>query len=201
MDKNLIFEKFGGAYVANPDTYHMGIHSSLGDKIAQRFKGSKICLDTCLGAGFMTLNLAKYVEKVIGVDVNPAHLEEARNNTKIAGIESQVEIIQGDVLEVIDTLEFDSAFLDPDWAKVGESKENHVMELYQMVPNAEILLEKVFKKAKNVCLRLPKEFDLNKLNLLSSHESEAVYQDDKLKFYCIYFGSLIKKEGNTELRV
>ena len=201
MDENLIVEKFGDIYSANKDTYHMGIYHVLGNIIAKRFVGHKVCLDSCLGAGFMTLSISKYVNKVIGVDINLEHLEQAKTNLKIASIENKVEFIQADVLEVLSSLEFDSAFLDPDWAKQGDDKENHVSELSQMVPPADILLQKVFEKTKNVCLRLPKSFDLNKLNNLPPHESEAIYQDNKLKFYCVYFGDLIRNEGYTELMV
>lgn len=200
MDEHLIKEKFGNQYFANKDTYHMGIHHVLGDKIAQRFLGHQVCLDSCLGAGFMTLQLAKYIDKVISVDINPEHLSQAKENAKIANVFEKITFVEGDVLDVIDPLDFDSAFLDPDWAKSGDDKENHVLELSHMVPPADILLEKVFQKTKNVCLRLPKSFDLKNLDYLPPHESESVYQDGKLKFYCVYFGDLIKQIGETELR-
>lgn len=202
MEKGRVIEKFGAEYVANKDTYHMGIHRLLAEPIAKRFSEYRVCLDACLGAGFMTLALAKYVDKIIGVDTNPAHLRQAEENLKIAGISNQVKLIEGNVLEKIKTLnEIDSAFLDPDWAKKGDDKEKHVSELSDMIPPTDTLLEKVFEKTQNVCLRLPKEFDLAKLNPLPPHESDAVYQGGKLKFYCIYFGDLIKKEGPTELRI
>ena len=70
-----------------------------------------------------------------------------------------------------------------------------------MEPSGQILFEEVSKKTKNICLRLPKEFDLSKLNNLPPFECEAFYQDNKLKFYCAYFGDLILKEGNTEFRI
>ncbi|HEY4515758.1 MAG TPA: methyltransferase domain-containing protein [Candidatus Paceibacterota bacterium] len=191
MDQDSILQKFGADYVVDEDTYKMGVHHILADKIAKRFSSHKFCLDTCLGAGFMTIAIAKCVDKVIGVDIDPLHLDQAKQNAKTASVEDKVEFFEGDVLEVIDKIgEFDSAFLDPDWAKVGEGKENHVLELSQMMPRADFLLDKVFEKTKNVCLRLPKEFDLNKLENLPPHESESIYQDGKLKFYCIYFGDL-----------
>jgi len=201
MDKESLVKKFGDEYYANEDTYHMGIHYQLAEPIAQRFKGYKLCLDACVGAGFTTLFLAKYVDNILAVDVNHTHLEQARYNSQIAYTEKKIEFVEGNVLEVIDSIDFDSAFLDPDWAKAGDNKENHVFELSDMVPNTELLLKKVFTKTKNICLRLPKEFDLQKLNDFPTHESEAVYQDARLKFYCVYFGDLIKTEGTSELRV
>lgn len=202
MKLDLVVKKFGKEYSANDDTYHMGIHYLLGNAIAKRFYGHKICLDTCLGAGFMALALAKHVNKVIGVDINPLHLEQAKHNAGLALIEEKIEFILGDALKIIRTIiEIDSGFLDPDWARIGDNKENHTPKLSQMVPPANVLLEEVFKKTKNVCLRLPKEFNLENLRGFPEHEIESVYLDDKLKFYCIYFGDLIKNTKSSELRV
>lgn len=201
MDERLIEKKFGNKYLANKDSYHMGIHHSLGEAIAKRFGGQKICLDSCSGAGFMALMLAKYVDMVISLDVNQEHIQQAKENSKIAGVEHKIRFIDEDVINAIESLDFEAAFLDPDWAKPGDEKGNHVSELSEMNPPADILLAKVFKKTQNVCLRLPKSFNLEKLSNLPLHEVEAVYLENELKFYCIYFGCLMKIEGNSELRV
>lgn len=201
MDPELVIKKFGDKYQGNADTYHMGIKRALAEPVAKRFIGHKVCLDTCLGAGFMALVLAKQAGKIIGIDSNPEHLNQAKENFKIAGLDN-VEFVLGDVMKIIDKVEeFDCAFLDPDWAKVGDSKEDHVLSLSEMVPPADLLLDQVFKFTKNVCIRLPKEFDCSKLNYLPEHETEAIYLGNKLRFYCIYFGDLVKNLGNTELRV
>lgn len=202
MDENLIIKKFGENYSANKDTYHMGIDKLLAEPIAKRFSGHNICLDACAGAGFMAIILAKYVNKIILVDTNPMHLEQARTNLSMSENVSKANFILGDIIWALDAISnIDSAFLDPDWAEVGDSKENHVSELSQMVPPADILLEKIQKKTRNICLRLPKEFDTTKLDGLPPHESESVYLDNKLKFKCVYFGDLVKTIGNTKLRV
>lgn len=180
----------------------MGIHHLLGDAVAKRFAGHKICLDACLGAGFMSISLTKYVDKVIGVDINPLHLEQAKTNSGIAFAGNKIEFMSGDVLEILKTIgAIDSAFIDPDWAKIGDDKENHVSSLSQMIPPADVSLKEVFNKTKNVCLRLPKSFDLGLLNTLPEHEVQSVFLDGRLKFYCVYFGDLIHDKGKSELRV
>jgi len=203
MDKELIFKKFGGDYLANEDTYHMGIHHLLAEKIAQRFPKDGICLDACLGAGFMAIPLAKRVKKVIGVDINAIHLKQARQNAGKASAANKIEFIEGDILQVIKKLnKIDAAFLDPDWARVGDSKENHVSDLSQMVPDADVLLSEVRRKTENICLRLPKSFVLENLgHSFSCGEIESVYLNDRLKFHCIYFGNLAKTDGRSELRI
>ncbi|MBU6232217.1 methyltransferase domain-containing protein [Patescibacteria group bacterium] len=197
-----IIEKFGKSYSVDDDTYHMGIHHLLGDAIARRFIGRKTCLDACAGAGMMAIHLAKYVGKVIAIDINPAHLEQARRNVATASVSNKVELISGDVMEILRSLgTIDSAFLDPDWAKEGDDKENHVLDLSDMVPPADRLLEKIFRKTENVCLRLPKSFDIGLLDDLPKHETETVYLDGHKKFHCVYFGDLVTNAEMSELDI
>jgi|GEM_PF-4056776 len=48
---------------------------------------------------------------------------------------------------------------------------------------------------------MPKTFNLNLLDVLPEYEIESVFQDLKLKFFCVYFGDLIRKTGKSELKV
>ena len=125
MEKRRILEKFGKEYQVDNDTFIMGIHHLLGGHIAQRFKGYNLVLDACCGAGFMSIALAKYVNQVIAVDVNPKNLELAENNAKIARVSNQIKFIPGNILDKSNLNkipEIDAAFLDPDWAMIGKSK-------------------------------------------------------------------------------
>jgi len=204
MDKEKIIKKFGREYQVNDKTFIMGIHHLLGDHIAQRFNGYNIVLDACCGAGFKTILLAKYVNQVIAIDINPKHLEQVEINTEIAGVRSKIKFIQGDLLEkeILDKIpEIDGAWLDPDWAEIGESKLSHTSKLSSMQPPADELFEKISNKTQNIVLRLPKEIDLPELEYLPSHKLEGVYLDNDFKFYCAYFGELKEKIGDTELRV
>ena len=129
-------------------------------------------------------------------------MQQAKRNVQIASIEDKIDFILGDALKIINTIDkIDSAFLDPDWAKTGDDKENHVPALSQMVPPTDSLLNEVFKKTGNVCLRLPKEFDTDLINGLPEHETESVLLDGKLKFYCVYFGDLIYNAEKSELKI
>ena len=203
MDKEQILEKYGkDSYQVDEDTFRMGIHQKLSDRIAKRFQKYHTVLDTCAGAGFMTIAIAKEVEKVIAVDIDETHLNQAKANAELDAVDSKITFIKGNVLEELNKLDnIDAAFLDPDWARPGDDKAIHVRELADMEPSGQILFDEVSKKTKNICLRLPKEFDLSKLKHLPTHECEAFYQSDKLKFYCVYFGDLIMKEGSTEFKI
>ena len=59
MDKEKIINKFGKNYTADDYSYIMGIDIRFTDHLAKRFK-NRIVLETCSGAGFTTISLAKY---------------------------------------------------------------------------------------------------------------------------------------------
>ena len=204
MDKEKISEKFGKKdYQVDNDTFVMGIHYLLGDHIAQRFEGCDIVLDACCGAGFTSIALAKYVNRVIAVDINPKHLEQAKNNAKIAGVFQKIKFLLGDVFnkEILDKIpDIECAWLDPDWAEIGESKLTHTSKLSSMQPPADKLFTEINKRTQNIALRLPREIDLSELRNFSSYELEKIYLDNDFKFYCAYFGKLIKKAGDTEFK-
>lgn len=217
MGKEKILEKFGKEYQVDNETFIMGIHYLLGDHIAQRFNGCNVVLDACCGAGFMSIALAKYTNRVIAVEVNPKHLEQAENNAKIAGVYSKIKFMLGDILnkKTLNKIpKIDGAFLDPDWAKMGELKTAHTSKLSNMQPPADKLFTAINTITQNIALRLPREIDLSELENLPPCELEKIYLDDDFKFYCAYFGKLINKglsrkastfrdnkAGNTEFRI
>ena len=203
MEREKIIKKFGKEYQVDNETFIMGIHYLLGDHIAQRFKGYDVVLDTCCGAGFMSIALAKYVNQVIAVEINPKYLEQAKNNVKIADISSKIRFILGYILynKTTKTIHnIDGFFLDPDWAAVVEIKTTHTSKLSSMQPPADRLFTEMSERTKNIALRLPKEIDLSELENLPSHELEKIYLDDDFKFYRAYFGKLAKEICNTEFR-
>jgi len=204
MDKQKIAKKFGGKkYQVDNDTFVIGIHYLLGECIARKFNGYGVILDTCCGAGFMSIALAKYVNRVIAVDVDLNHLEQAKNNIRIAGFSHKVDFILGDILseKILNKIPvIDGAFLDPDWAIKGNPKRFHTSKLSDMQPPADKLFSVVNKRTENIVFRLPKEMELSELELFPSHSLKKIYLDDDFKFYCAYFGKLAEM-NNTESRI
>jgi len=204
MDKEKVLKKFGKEdYQVNENTYIMGIHHLLGEHIAQRFKGYNTVLEVCTGAGFMLIPLARNARKIITVEINPEHLEQAKNNIKISGIKSDINFLLGDILnnKILNKItNIDAAVLDPDWSEIGKQKLIHAPKFSVMQPAADKLFDEINKKTQNIAIRLPKEIDLAELKKLPSCELEKIYLDNEFKFYCAYFGKLAKKMGNTEFK-
>jgi SAM-dependent methyltransferase len=189
---NEIEEKFGGQYVVTPSTFIMGIHHRFAEDMAKRFVSHRCVLDACTGAGFAAIPVARLGIKVIAVDINSEHLDMARKNASIAGVEANMAFILGDITSD-ETLQkvppIDGAILDPDWA-TGENKRAHIESLSQMQPRADLLFQKVCRLTPNIALRLPKEMNLGQLDTLPPHELEEVCMDGRRKFYWAYFGNL-----------
>ena len=203
MDKEKIIKKFGKEYLVSEETFIMGIHHLLADHMAQRFNGYGVVLDSCCGAGFMSIALAKFVNQVIAVEINREHLSQAKNNAKIAGVSSKINFILGDIQdkEILNKIpQIDGAFLDPDWAIAGESKTTHTPKPSNMQPSADRLFNTASAITQNIALRLPREIDLSELKNFPPHELGKIYLDDDFKFYCAYFGGLKKKAENTEFK-
>jgi 16S rRNA G966 N2-methylase RsmD len=193
MDKQQIQEKFAGPYEVTEVTYLMGTHHLLADQIAQRFRGYQCVLDACMGAGFMSIALAHYVPKILGVEKDPQHFELAKHNIQIAGLSDVVDCWLGDIQGsslLARLANCDAAFLDPEWNKAGDSPEKHTRSLHDMQPPADDLVQVIMKITPNIALRLPKEIDKQQLDSLGEHELEENCLQGELKFYTAYFGKL-----------
>ncbi len=193
--------KFGDDYVANSRTYTMGINYRFTRYIAKRFNGRRV-LETCTGAGFTTIALAREAIHVVTVEIDPVHQEQARQNVEKAGLLDKVTFVAGDVLDN-DILNgcppFDSAFLDPDWA-VNSPKHIYRFRYSNTQPPADTLLEIVLGMTSDVAIILPPLLDTRELEGLPRHERQALYLGESQELYCLYFDSLARSHGTTELR-
>ena len=205
--KEEILEKFGNSgFNITPETFKMGIHRLFGAEMAKRFKGKKVIADVCTGGGFSALPLTRAVEKVIAVDIDPRRLRLAQTNATIAGLADKFQFIEGDILspQVLGTLSnsaVEAISADPDWALPGDDKGNHVRSIYEVRPSVDKLLDALRRVTNNIAVRLPKETNLRELEIFSNYEIEEAFMDDKRKFYTLYFGDLMKREGRTTLSV
>jgi SAM-dependent methyltransferase len=202
MDPHAIRAKFGRDYVASERTFIMGIDRRFAAKMSERFR-NRCILETCTGAGFTTIELARVAAHVFTVEIDPAHQAQAKKNLATAGLLDRVTLVPGDIL-LEDTWQalagIDAAFLDPDWAITGP---DHVHRFRRSTtrPPADVLLDQVFRATQNVALVLPPTLDIHELDGLPSNERQQLYMDGKHELYCLYFGDLARCFGETEFRV
>ncbi len=202
MDPQAIRAKFGLDYVADENTFKMGIDQRFTAEMAGRFRGRRV-LETCTGAGFTTIALARVAAHVVTVEIEPAHQAQARQNVAMAGVADRVTFVLGDVMKDATwggLAGVDAAFLDPDWAVTGP---HHVHRFRQSTtrPPADALLERVFRMTRNVALVLPPAVDVRELEGLPGHERQSLYMGASRELCCLYFGELGCGAGETEFRV
>jgi hypothetical protein len=202
VDPRAVREKFGNDYLVNECTYVMGIDHRLTAAMAERFRGRAV-LETCTGAGFTTIALARVAEQVVTVEVEPVHQQQAQANVSRAGVDDRVTFVKGDVLStaLFERLpRFDSAFLDPDWAVSGPE---HVYRFTNSNtrPPADTLLRTAFTKTQDVALVLSPRVDAREFKGLPDHECQRLFLGQSLELHCLYFGRLAKCCGSTTLHV
>jgi 16S rRNA G966 N2-methylase RsmD len=202
MNSDAIRAKFGDAYIADERTFRMGIDQRFAAHMAGRFR-NRMVLETCTGAGFTTIALARVAAHVITVEIDPVHQAQARQNLQQANLLDRVTFVLGDILErsIWEGLSsVNAAFLDPDWAITGPDHVHHFVHS-RTRPPADALLETVLRTTENVALVLPPQLDVRELDGLPRHERQKLYLNDSHELYCLYFGEIAVGLGETELRL
>jgi len=202
MDPNSIRDKFGGDYIADECTFKMGIDQRFTVHFAERFKDLSV-LETCTGAGFSTISLARTTKHVFTVEIDKSHQQQAISNVEKAGLSNRVTFILGNILDdsiLLKLPSIDAAFIDPDWASTGPE---HVYRFRRSntQPPADVVLYKIFEKTKNVAIVLPPLIEVKEFDNLPEHEREKLYIGERHELFCLYFGKLIKSVGETEFRM
>lgn len=202
MDLNTIREKFGDDYIADERTFIMGIDQRFTAHFAERFTGFNV-LETCTGAGFTTISLARTAKHVFTVEINKTIQEQAINNVEKAGLSKHVSFINGNILDqsvLNNLLSVDAAFIDPDWASTGP---DHVYRFLDSntQPPADAVLRKIVEKTENVAIVLPPFIEVQEFANLPKHKREKLYLGESHELFCLYFGKLIKSIGEAEFRI
>jgi tRNA A58 N-methylase Trm61 len=202
MNSDAIREKFGDDYVAEKRTFIMGIDQRFSAHLAERFKDLRV-LETCTGAGFTTISLARTAKHVFTVEIDKSHQKQAISNVEKAGLSSHVSFIHGSILDqsLLDHLPLvDAAFIDPDWAESGP---DHVYRFLHSNtrPPADTVLSKIFELTENVAIVLPPLIEVKEFDNLPQHEREKLYLGENHELFCLYFGELMRFSNETEFRI
>lgn len=194
-------KKFSKEIQADSDAFYMSVPEVVAKHIALQLKNYKSAVELCCAVGMMAVQLAKYIPKVTGVDIDEKRIGDAEYNAELYGVQKNTRFIVGNVLdkELLKSIKADVAILDPDWSAKGSIKSIHT-SFENMQPS---LLEMI-KLTKglvtpNFVSRLPKETQSTDLLQFGPHILESIYIDGKLKFKVAYFLSDIKQSKGTEV--
>ncbi len=202
LNQNAIREKFGDYYIADERTFIMGIDQRLTKHFAERFTGLNT-LETCTGAGFTTISLARTAKHVITVEIDGSIQKKAISNIKKAGLSAKVSFLLGSILEketIKKIPKVDAVFIDPDWAVTGP---DHIYRFQQSntQPPADLVLRSMLKITDNVAIVLPPLISVEEFEGLPKHELEKIYLGESHELFCLYFGDLVRLLGQTEFCV
>lgn len=202
INPNAIREKFGDDYIADERTFIMGIDQRFTTQIAERFVGLNV-LETCTGAGFTTISLARTAKHVFTVEIDKSNQKKAINNIEKAGLSSKVTFIFGNILEpeIVKGLPaIDAVFIDPDWAVTGPDHE-YRFQRSNTQPPADLILRNMLKITDNVAIILPPFINVEEFEDLPNHEREKLYIGESHELFCLFFGDLTRSPNETEFRV
>jgi tRNA1(Val) A37 N6-methylase TrmN6 len=160
-------------------------------------------LETCTGAGFSTISLARTAKHVFTVEIDKSHQHQAISNIEKAGLSNRVTLILGNILDenVLRQLpSIDAAFIDPDWAPTGPDHEYRFINSNTQPP-ADVVLNKMFEITKSAAIVLPPLIDVQEFEDLPEHERQKLYIGESHELFCLYFGKLINSVGQTDFRV
>ncbi|PLX21529.1 hypothetical protein C0584_02280 [Candidatus Parcubacteria bacterium] len=154
--------------------------------IAERFKRSKKVLEIGCGLGGNTIFLANN-SRVLAIDRSETSVEIARHNTKIYGVENEVDFKIGDALDYLDE-NIDAVFIDPMRAREGKTKTRSFLN---SEPNIIEALPRIMKHTKNIGIKVSPAFDYKELKLLpEAPEVEVIALKNENKVAMLWFGDL-----------
>jgi hypothetical protein len=202
INPNEIRKKFGDDYLADDRIFIMGIDQRFTKHFAERFIDLNV-LETCTGAGFTALSLARTAKHVFTVEIDEANQKKAISNIEKAGLSSNVTFIFGNILEPETLKELptvDAAFIDPDWAVTGPDHE-YRFQRSNTQPPADVVLRDMLKITNNVAIVLPPFIKTEEFEGLPKHEREKLYLSGNHELFCLYFGDLARSPRETDFRV
>lgn len=185
-----IDKKFSKAIKADEDAYYMSCPEEVSKHIANKLSNFNSAVELCCAVGITSIQVAKKINKVIGIDIDEKRIKNAKENAKMYGVEKKVEFIVGDVLDVnlIKKIKADVAIIDPDWSVEGINKSIHVIDIDDTQPS----IREIFNLTKkyitpNILIRVPKTFNVNTLSDLGQVRLEEIFLGDKLRFKLAFF--------------
>ena len=155
---------------------------------AKRLKCKKI-VDLCSGIGIQAAAFADYSKEVYAFEIDSKKVRYAREN--YPG-KKNLNFFVGDVLsdyviEKVKEIKPDIVFCDPE--RLASEKERTIDSIK---PDIKKLLEIYSKISPNLCIEIPPQIELGKLNSLGEFEAEYLSYENKLNRLDLYFGELKK---------
>ena len=170
--------------------------------LAQRL-ACDVLVDAFCGCGGNTIQFAKTCRKVIAIDIDPEKVAMAKHNARIYGVESKIEFIVGDFLQLSSNaiLRSDVVFLSPPWGGPKyKQKQDYNIERNLLPVSATKLMEHARLLSNNVAMFLPRNSNMQQIIKLAGIgnrcEVEHNYLDSRLIAITALYGESILSKQN-----
>lgn len=155
----------------------------------------KSAVELCSCVGSTCIQLAKCLNKVVGIDNNQDRVDMACKNAKLYAV-NNIHFIQGDVLNIdlLKTIDADIALLDPGWSTKLMDRSSHVSDIDSTQPS----LRKMFNLTSqyitnNIVARVPATFTCDTLKEFGNCKLENIIINGEIVFKVAYFIGNIKE--------
>ncbi|MHA2283155.1 MAG: hypothetical protein ACXAC5_20125 [Promethearchaeota archaeon] len=166
-------------------------------KMRQKLGEIQKSLDLGSGIGGDTIAMALRW-KVISVEINPVTMEMLRHNVQVYNVGKNVDFILGDILKLLDNIEFqkklediDCIFFDP--SRRVEGKRTVKIEEYEPPLT---LIENLKPFSQNICIKIAPGVDLSRIKY--DCDIEVISYKGEVKEVVLWFGKF-KTSSNKEL--
>lgn len=189
-------KKFSKEILYDEDAYYMSSPEFVVEYLANLIKNYKVAVEVCSAIGIAVCVLAKKMDKVYGVEINPKRVEMAKYNANLYGVSGKVEFILGDALDnnLLKQIKASVAILDPDWSVDKKNPKIHSSSLFSTTPNAVELFNKVKSNiTSNIVLRVSKNVSIEDLKELGVCHVHNIYYGGKIRFKYAFYLDTIKE--------
>ncbi|NTW22180.1 methyltransferase domain-containing protein [Candidatus Falkowbacteria bacterium] len=194
-------QKFLKAIQADEDAYYMSCPEVVGEHIANQLSRFNSAVELCCAVGMAVIPLARRMEKVIGVDISPDRIKDAKYNAELYGVADKIEFIVGDVLDenLLKNISAEVAILDPDWSVAGEKKSLHVDNIEDTQPSMKAMFDLTKRYiTSNIVIRVPKNFTFETLSYFGCCRLENIIWGGKTRFKLAYFLDGINENSESD---
>jgi len=192
-----LFTKFDYGIWLDKESWYSVTPESMSEQIAKYIYDTvkpNTVIDPFCGSGGNAIQLAKFCDKVLAIDIDPLKLECAKHNAEIYGVAEKISFLNADFFAVRSRLKADAIFLSPPWG--GPSYiDQEVFDLEQMTPyKGSFLFEEASKITSNIALYIPKSCSPEQITNLScaAVKIDYLHMYGSCKAICAYYGHLAK---------
>jgi predicted RNA methylase len=195
-------DKFSKDIFADAEEYYVSCAELVARHLAKRLSPFNSVADICCMVGATTIQLAKKIPVVYGIDIDGERIKKAKANARLYGVEDRIDFIQGNVFdnEVLKKISADVAVLDPSWRKPNEDRYVFVNSIKDTDPDLKEMFDITSKYlTKNIVLRIPKNFSFETMKEFGPCRMENMIWDGVLRYKFAYFLPEIKMNSEENV--